>query len=189
MTEVEKDSPAADQATDPERADSPSPETAAPSAGSGAETTTAASDGDWKDRYLRLAAEWDNFRKRSARDFGELIRTAERELIAELTEVLDNLGRALSADHKNQSADDLAKGVALIRDQMWTVLEKRGLERMATVGGAFNPEEHDAMMHMPSEEHPEGMVAQEVSAGYRLGGKVLRHAKVIVSQGKSGENQ
>jgi len=143
---------------------------------------------DWQDRYLRLAAEFDNFRKRSAREFGDLIRSAERELIGELTDVLDNLDRALGTDHKGESVDEFARGVSLIREQLWTVMGKRGLERMTTVGEPFNPEAHDALMRMPSEEHEEGRVVQEVSPGYRLGDRVLKHAKVIVSQGDTKTN-
>ena len=144
---------------------------------------------DWHDRYLRLAAEFDNFRKRSAREFGDLVRSAERDLIGELTDVLDNLDRALGTDHKGQSVDKFAKGVALIREQLWTVLGKRGLERMQTVGEPFSPEAHDALMRMPSEEHEEGRIVQEVSPGYRLGDRVLKHAKVIVSQGTPETDQ
>ena len=151
---------------------------------------------DYHDRYLRLAAEFDNFRKRSAREFGNLVIAAERDLIGDLTEVLDNFERALNADHKGESAEEFAKGVALIRDQLWDVLGRRGLKRMEALGSPFDPEAHDALLRMPSEEYDEGVVAQEVSPGYRLGEKVLRHAKVIVSQGKppagiggEGENE
>lgn len=140
---------------------------------------------DWHDRYLRLVAEFDNFRKRSAREFGNLVVSAERELIGDLTEVLDNFERALKADHKGESVDEFAKGVALIRDQLWDVLGRRGLKRMEALGQPFDPEAHDALMRMPSDEYEEGAVAQEVSPGYQLGEKVLRHAKVIVSQGKA----
>lgn len=140
---------------------------------------------DWHDRYLRLAAEFDNYRKRTARDFGELVRNAERDLIAELTGVLDNFGRALDTDHNGESAADFAKGMALIREQFWTALSTRGLERMETVGCPFDPNQHDAMMRMPSDEYAEGFVMQEVSPGYRLGDKVLRYARVVVSEGRS----
>jgi len=140
---------------------------------------------DWQDRYLRLAAEFDNYRKRSARDFGELVQNAERNLIAELTEVLDNFGRALDSDHKSESVAGFARGMALIREQFWTALSKRGLERMETVGYPFDPSQHDAMVRMPSNEYAEGFVMQEVSPGYRLGNKVLRYARVVVSQGKA----
>jgi molecular chaperone GrpE len=151
----------------------------------GAEETTE----DWHDRYLRLVAEFDNFRKRSAREFGNVVATAERDLIAQLTEVLDNLERAVSADHKGESVDEFAKGVALIRDQLWDVLGRRGLTKMETVGNAFDPEAHDALMRAPSEEHDEGIIVQEVSPGYRLNDKILRHAKVIVSQGSPDSDE
>lgn len=140
---------------------------------------------DWHDKYLRLIAEFDNFRKRSARDFGELIRNAERELIADLTEVLDSFGRALDTDHKGESVADFAKGMSQIREQFWSALSKRGLERMETVGYPFDPGQHDAMVRMPSDQYPEGIVMQEVSPGYRLGNKVLKYARVVVSQGKA----
>lgn len=176
--------PAADSETHPgpHRESTPSTESTPPP---GANETAP----DWQDRYLRLAAEFDNFRKRTAREFGDLIRGAERDLIAELTEVLDNLGRAVEADHKGESVEEFAKGVALIRDQLTKVLKDRGLERMESVGQPFDPGAHDALMRMPSDQHHEGIVMQEVTPGYRLGDKVLRHAKVIVSQGapQSGE--
>ncbi len=139
---------------------------------------------DWKDKCLRLAAEFDNYRKRSAREFGDLVRNAERDLIGDLTEVFDDFVRALESDHKAESADQIVQGVSQIRSKFWSVLERRGLERSSTVGTPFNPEEHDALMRMPSDEYDEGIVMQEISPGYKLGGKILRHAKVVVSQGK-----
>ncbi len=141
---------------------------------------------NWQDRFLRLAAEFDNFRKRSARDYTELVRNAERDLIAELTEVLDSFGRALNTNHQGEGVTDFAKGVSLIRDQLFTALTRRGLERMQTVGSPFDPALHEALMQMPSEEHTAGIVVQEVSPGYLLGGRVLRHARVVVSNGKPG---
>jgi len=140
---------------------------------------------DWKDKCLRLAAEFDNYRKRSAREFGDLVRNAERDLIGDLTEVFDDFVRALESDHKAESAEQIVRGVSQIRSKFWTVLERRGLERLSTVGTPFNPEEHDALMRMPSDEYDEGTVMQEISPGYKLGGKILRHAKVVVSEGKS----
>jgi molecular chaperone GrpE len=158
---------------------------AAPGTAPAEEAAPAAND--WKDKYLRLAAEWDNFRKRAAREFGDLVRGAERDLIGDLTEVFDDLVRAVGADHKGQSVEQFAQGVTQIQAKFWSTLEKRGLERLVTVGTPFNPEEHDAMMRLPSDEYDEGIVVQEISPGYRLGGKILRHARVVVSQGKLAE--
>lgn len=140
---------------------------------------------EWKDQYLRLAAEFDNFRKRSAREFGDLVRGAERDLISDLTEVFDDFVRALEADHKGESVGHFVKGVEQIKAKFWRALEKRGLERLATIGSKFNPEEQEALMHMPSDEYDEGTVMQEIAPGYKFGGKILRHAKVVVSAGKS----
>lgn len=151
------------------------------------ESETTAPVDDWKDQYLRLAAEFDNFRKRSAREFGDLVRSAERDLISDLTEVFDDFVRALEADHKGESVEHFAKGVEQIKAKFWRALEKRGLERLKTVGSKFNPEEQDALMRMPSEEYDEGTVMQEIAPGYKLGGKILRHAKVVVSSGKKQE--
>ncbi len=170
MSQQESDNIAAGEQPEPE---APQPE-----------TPPASPADDWKDKYLRLAAEWDNFKKRSARDFNDLIRGAERDLIGDLTEVYDDFVRALEADHKAESGEQFAQGIGQIKAKFWTVLEKRGLERMDTLGKPFNPEEHDALMRLPSEQYDEGIVMQEVAPGYRLGGKILRHAKVVVSQGK-----
>ena len=144
---------------------------------------------DWQDRYLRLAAEFDNFRKRSAREYASIIANAECDLIAELTEALDNLERARTGDHTGETIDEFVRGLDLIRDQIWEALAARGLERMSVVGERFDPGLHDAMMRMPSNEYEEGVIVQEVAPGYRLKDKVLRHARVIVSQGKPEEGK
>jgi len=154
-----------------------------------AETTEAEPPPDWEDRYLRLAAEFDNYRKRSARDFTRIIKTAEGELILELTEVLDNLERALNPEHRNGGLDELVKGIELIREQFKSVLEKRGLTRMKSIGERFDPEKHEALMQLDSDEVPEGHVLGEIAVGYELGGKVLRHAKVIVSRGPAKDEE
>lgn len=143
---------------------------------------------DWKDQYLRLAAEFDNFRKRTAREYGDLVRNAERSLIGDLTEAYDDLVRALSADHKGESVEQFAQGVEQIKAKFWRSLEKRGLERLVTIGSKFDPEEHEALARMPSDDHEEGIVVQEIAPGYKLGGKILRHAKVVVSAGTSRES-
>lgn len=149
------------------------------------ETTITTPADDWKDQYLRLAAEFDNFRKRTAREYSDLVRNAERSLISDLTEAYDDLVRALSADHMGESVEQFAQGVDQIKAKFWRSLEKRGLERLVTVGEKFDPEAHDALARMPSDDQEEGIVVQEIAPGYKLGGKILRHAKVVVSAGKA----
>jgi molecular chaperone GrpE len=190
MSEKKEQAPAPEE-TDPteveiEHLDSQPDETKPAAEGQPAERvekTEPETPPDWEDRYLRLAAEFDNYRKRSARDFARIVKTAEGELILELTEVLDNLERALSPEHRNGGLEELVKGIELTREQFQSVLEKRGLTRMKSIGEPFDPEKHEAMMQMDSDDIPEGHVAGEIAVGYELGDRVLRHAKVIVSRG------
>jgi len=138
---------------------------------------------DWSDRFLRLAAEFENFKKRSAREYIQVIKNAEEQLITELTEVLDNLERALDPEHRDAKLEEFVKGIDLIYGQFKLVLEKRGLERIDAVGTPFDPETHEAMMQIDSDDIPEGYVAGEIAPGYKLGDKVIRHSKVMVSRG------
>jgi len=148
-----------------------------------AATPAAEPEIDWQDRCLRLAAEFDNFRKRTVREYAQIIKNAEEQLITELTEVLDNLERALDPEYRNAKTDELVKGIELIYGQFKMILEKRGLVRMKVVGERFDPEKQDALLQVESVDIPEGFVAQEVAPGYLLGDKVIRHAKVTVSRG------
>jgi molecular chaperone GrpE len=153
------------------------------------EPAAAEPEPDWEDRYLRLAAEFDNYKKRSSREFARIIKNAEGELILELTEVLDNLERALDPEHRAGDLREFVKGIDLIYEQFKSVLEKRGLVRMKVVGEPFDPEKHEAMMQIDSAEIPEGHITGEIAVGYLLGDKVLRHAKVIVSRGPAPEEE
>jgi molecular chaperone GrpE len=138
---------------------------------------------NWEDRCLRLAAEFDNYKKRTAREYSQIIKNAETQLITELTEVLDNFERALDPEHRNAKLEEFVKGIDLIYGQFKSVLEKRGLTRINAVGEPFDPEMHDAMMQIDSDDVPEGDVAGETAPGYMLGDRVIRHSKVIVSRG------
>jgi len=139
-----------------------------------------------QDKYLRLMAEFDNFKKRTQSEVSAIIKNANEELVFQLLEVLDNFERALAAD-ESSDPKALRKGVELIRDKLMTILKGRGLEPYDSVGKEFNPDEHDAMMQAPSADVPEHHVLQEIERGYRFRGKVLRPARVVVS--KSPENE
>lgn len=134
-----------------------------------------------QDRLLRTLAEFDNYRKRVARD-AELIRKAATEsLMSDLLPVVDNLERAL--DHKDNDSGALADGVEMVLKQMLEVLARNGLERIPAEGEKFDPNLHEGMVRMPSEEHAPDHVATELQKGYKLGGRMLRPAKVGVSSG------
>jgi molecular chaperone GrpE len=134
------------------------------------------------DRYLRLLAEYDNYRKRTEREKDELIKTASENLIMELLPILDNLDRATEHRNKKTTYEEYVKGIALIEDQFRAVLARVGLEPMEVVGKPFDPAIHDAVMQIETDEYESGIVTDEVEKGYMLSGKVIRHPKVIVSK-------
>jgi molecular chaperone GrpE len=132
------------------------------------------------DRLQRLAAEFDNFRKRSAREAAATIERANERLVKELLPVLDDLGRALEAAEVHEEAQ-LEEGVRLVHRSLADLLAKEGLAEIST-DGAFDPHVHEALLSQPSEAR-EGDVIEVVQKGYTLGDKVLRPARVVVSAG------
>jgi molecular chaperone GrpE len=132
------------------------------------------------DRLQRLAAEFDNFRKRSARDAAATVERANERLVKELLPVLDDLGRALEAAEEHEGAK-LEEGVRLVHRSLADLLSKEGLAEIAT-DGRFDPHVHEALLSQPSES-AEGDVIEVVQKGYRLGDRVLRPARVVVSAG------
>lgn len=137
-----------------------------------------------EDRYLRLAAEYDNFRKRTAKQFASISESAIEDFALELLNILDNFERALSVDTEKTDAESLKKGVELIFGQLAELLKKKGVEPFDSVGEQFDPNYHEAMMTVETDEHEDGTVVSEFSKGYKLKDKVLRHAKVSVAKGR-----
>jgi molecular chaperone GrpE len=132
------------------------------------------------DDLKRVAAEFDNFRKRAAREQESLVTRATERLVKELLPVLDDLGRALEAAEQHEAAT-LEDGVKLVHRSFAEALRKEGLEEIET-DGRFDPHVHEALLSQPSEAE-EGSVIQVLQKGYRLGDRVLRPARVIVSAG------
>jgi molecular chaperone GrpE len=133
------------------------------------------------DRYLRLAAEFDNYKKRIARDWVDRVRSANAEVLYELLEITDNFERALAIEHSDSAYTD---GVKLILQQLQGLLARQGVEGISALGEKFNPSLHEALLHMESEQYAEGLVCQEIRKGYKLYDRVLRPAQVAVSKGK-----
>jgi molecular chaperone GrpE len=133
-----------------------------------------------QDRYVRAVAEFDNVRKRSAREREEYIRFANESLLRDILPVLDNLDRALQAV-RSEPATSLSTGVELIQRELLRVLEKFGLTSFASVGQPFDPERHEAVARVPSADLPDMTVAGETARGYLLHGRVLRPAMVTVA--------
>jgi molecular chaperone GrpE len=137
---------------------------------------------EWKDKYLRLFSEFDNFRKRNARERIELIKSASSETIIRLLPVLDDLERALkSLTDDNELTKPFRQGVELILNKMISILEKEGLKAMQATGEIFDTDYHEALTNIPApSEEFVGKVLEEVEKGYLLNDKVIRFAKVIV---------
>ena len=139
----------------------------------------------YKDRWMRLAAEFENYKKRRAREFEALVQSASEDVIRDLLPILDGVGRALAhSENGDTESEGFQEGIKMIMEQFPRVLYNRNLKEIETVGKPFDPTVHEALMQMPSEVHDAGIVADEVEKGYSLGDKVLRPAKVVVSQGK-----
>jgi molecular chaperone GrpE len=132
------------------------------------------------DSYLRLAADFDNYRKRVAREQVELTRRVNERILNELLPVLDDLERALEAAAEHEEAK-LEEGVRLVHRSLLGLVERHGLSEIETEG-AFDPHVHEALLAQPGEGAEEGSVLQVLQKGYRLGDKVLRPARVIVAE-------
>lgn len=135
-----------------------------------------------KEKYLRLYAEFDNFKRRSARERVELIQTAGREVIIPLLDVLDDCDRAekLIAE-SGQPKDAVQEGVFLIFNKFRSILSSKGVKPMNCIGQDFNPDEQEALSQVPvTDEKMKGKVIDEIVKGYYLNDKIIRYAKVVV---------
>ncbi len=131
-----------------------------------------------EDKYLRLLAEYDNYRKRSQKEKEQAWTSAKADTAKEFLPVYDNLERAL----KQETADEAyAKGVQMIMTQLKGVLEKLGIQEIPALGETFDPNVHNAVMHMDDESLGENVVAEVFQAGFQIGDKVIRHAMVKVA--------
>jgi molecular chaperone GrpE len=134
-----------------------------------------------EDRYLRLAAEFENYKKRTSRQFEGIIKNSNEKIITSILEVVDNFERALEVASKSVDFKAFREGTELVYQHLSEILKKEGVETIDAVGEKFDPNLHEAMMQVESDEYPEGVVIQEISRGYKLNGKVVRFSKVAVS--------
>ncbi|MCM3171032.1 MULTISPECIES: nucleotide exchange factor GrpE [Paenibacillus] len=132
-------------------------------------------------RFVRAQADFDNFRRRTQKEKEELAKYASMKLITELVPVIDNFERAMATVPEGTESESFSKGIQMIFRQLESVLNNEGLTAMETVGQPFNPEFHQAIMQVESDEYEEGTVVEEVQKGYMLKDKVLRPAMVKVS--------
>ena len=195
MTKCKKEQTAAEnQQVKDENLDVENQETATPETPEGdkvaegdvAETAKMAPRNDeaeeWKDKYVRLSAEFDNYRKRTLREKMELIESGGEDVIKVMLGVMDDFDRALAA---MQSATDVAavrEGVELISQKMRDALKSKGVAEIEAVGEALDTDLHEAVAKFPAGEDKKGKVIDVVQKGYKLKEKVIRYAKVVVGE-------
>lgn len=149
-------------------------------AGESAESGLTEEEEAWRDKYLRLYAEFDNFRKRTMRERADLVRSAGRDLSEAMLPVLDDFERAAAAG-EGQDVEQLREGYQLIGQKMRGILEARGVQRMEAKGAEFDTDLHEAITQIPApSEDLKGKVVDVVEPGYKLHDSVLRFAKVVV---------
>lgn len=132
------------------------------------------------DKYLRLYAEFDNFRRRTSKERIELLQTAGKEVIASLLPVIDDFERALKAMETATEVAPVKEGVALVQNKLNNILTNKGLKPMETKGTAFDADIHEAITSIPAGDDLKGKVVDELEKGYYLNDKVIRFAKVVV---------
>ncbi len=134
------------------------------------------------DKFLRQVAEFDNFRRRNAREKMELIQTAGKEVIKDLLEVLDDCERAQKGIEATDDNQQLKEGVQLIFSKLYKILSAKGLKPMECMNEDFDPDLHEAISEIEAGEEMKGKVVAEVQKGYYLNNKIIRFAKVVVGK-------
>ena len=141
-----------------------------------------------KDKHLRLAAEFENFKKRTTRERSESLKFANERILKDFLSVVDNLDRALHHAKEGSEGESLVQGVELVHKQCLELLTRFNVTSVDGVGAQFDPVVHQAVSQVETDEHPENTVADEFQKGYRFHDRLLRPALVTVAIPKSAEN-
>jgi len=138
-----------------------------------------------KDAWLRTAADFDNFRKRTRRELEDARRSGREDLLRVLLPIFDNLERAIQSAQRTSDVRAMADGLKMVDRQFVDALGREGISRVPTVGHAFDPSLHEAIQQVETSDHPAGTVLAEVQPGYLQGDRLLRAAMVVVAKPKS----
>ena len=165
------------------------PEAESAQAGDGADALVAAQAEvtRLKDAWLRTAADFDNFRKRSRREIDDARRTAREDLLKAILPVFDNLERAIQSAQRSADVRAVADGLAMVQRQFVEALGREGISRVPTVDHPFDPSVHEAIQQVETADHAPGMVIAEVQPGYTQGDRLVRAAMVVVAKPKAGD--
>ena len=136
-----------------------------------------------KDKYLRLVAEFDNFRRRNAKERVELIQTAGRDIVQSLLVVLDDVDRASKQIEMSDDIAQIKEGISLVFSKLRATLQSKGLKKMDSIHQPFDADLHEAITEIPApKEELKGKIVDEIEPGYYLNDKLIRHAKVIIGK-------
>lgn len=138
---------------------------------------------EMRDKYLRLMAEFENYKKRTLKEKVELMRTAAEDTMSALLPVLDDFDRARKMAEAEDTTEVFSEGVQLVYSKLYSVLKAKGLEPMDTEEAVFDPERHDAITEIPAPtEEQRGKIIDTIEKGYTLNDKIIRYAKVVVGR-------
>jgi molecular chaperone GrpE len=137
---------------------------------------------DWKDRYTRLAADFDNFKKRTNREREEIHRFANEQLLKAILPIFDDFSRTLKATETASDVTTIREGVELVSRRLMSSLEKQGIRRIETRNQPFDSNLHEAIASMPGSEEQKGQILEEVEQGFLYHDKVIRFSKVIIAE-------
>lgn len=190
MTEQEKEIMNGEEMTATENADvnmsaNKESETNTEAKGSESDTTATlqAEVNDWKDKYMRLFAEFDNYKKRTNKEISDLIKTAGKDVIISMLEVLDDSERASKQIEKASDVEAVKEGVNLIISKLNHVMNSKGVKSFSSIGDEFDVEKHEAITEIPAPTPDmEGKIIDEIQKGYYMHDKLIRHAKVVVGK-------
>lgn len=139
--------------------------------------------GEMKDKYLRIFAEFDNYRKRTIKERQDIIKLAARDSLNAMLPAVNDFERAIKAAEKEDSEEQLPEGIVLVYNKLMKALEQQGIREMETNGQEFDPELHEALTKIPApSEELKGKIIDTIEKGYYLNDKIIRHAKVVVGQ-------
>lgn len=136
----------------------------------------------WKDKHLRLQAEFDNYRRRTLKEKMDLVQSGGKDVLTAILPVVDDLQRAVEAAAKTEGCESLKKGMELIEQKFIDILRQKGVTAIESKGREFDPEEEEAVARFAAGEEMKGKVVDVIQTGYKLGDKVLRFAKVVVGE-------
>lgn len=139
--------------------------------------------GEMKDKYLRIFAEFDNYRKRTIKEKQDIIKLASRDVLSAMLPAVDDFDRAIKVANENENEADIPEGIILIYNKLFKSLEQQGIKEMETNGQDFDPELHEALTKVPAPtEDLKGKIIDTIEKGYYLNDKIIRYPKVVVGE-------